>query len=93
MSSNYSSLKIELMGTGEQPGQWGNVTNVNLGTAIEQAIVGMATLDTAKFTANVCALTLANTNAAQDARAVGSGRICCICDGCGHCARSNFGAR
>lgn len=70
MSSNYSSLKIELMGTGEQPGQWGNVTNVNLGTAIEQAIVGMATLDTAKFTANVCALTLANTNAAQDARAV-----------------------
>lgn len=70
MSSTYSSLKFELIGTGEQSGTWGATTDVNLGTAIEQAIAGMATLDSSKFTANVCTLTLINTNAAQDARAV-----------------------
>lgn len=70
MSSTFSSLKFELIGTGEQLGIWGATTNTNLGTAIEQAIVGMATLEAADFTANVCTLTLANTNAAQDARAL-----------------------
>lgn len=70
MSSTYSSLKFELIATGEQSGQWGATTDTNIGTAIEQAIVGMATLETADFTANVCTLTLTNTNAAQDARAV-----------------------
>jgi hypothetical protein len=70
MSSSYSSLKFELIGTGEQSGSWGAITNTNLGTAIEQAIVGMATLDSGDFTANVATLTLANTNAAQDARAL-----------------------
>ena len=69
MSSNYSSLKIELMGDGEDSGTWGQKTNTNLGTAIEQAIVGMATLNTAKFTANVCTLILADNNGLQDARA------------------------
>lgn len=44
MASTYSTnLKIELMGTGEQSGQWGNKTNTNLGTLIEQAIVGYTT--------------------------------------------------
>ena len=70
MSSTFSSLKFELIGTGEQSGTWGNTTNTNIGTAIEQAIVGMATLDSGDFTANVCTLTLANTNTAQDARAL-----------------------
>ena len=70
MSSTFSSLKFELIGTGEQSGTWGNTTNTNIGTAIEQAIVGMATLDAADFTANVCTLTLANVNTAQDARAL-----------------------
>ena len=41
MSSTYSTnLAIELMGTGDQAGNWGATTNVNLGTLIEQAISG-----------------------------------------------------
>jgi hypothetical protein len=70
MSSSYSNLKFELIGTGEQSGTWGSTTNSNIGTAIEQAIVGMATLTSADFTSNVAVLTLINTNAAQDARAL-----------------------
>jgi hypothetical protein len=70
MSSTFSNLKFELIGNGEQLGAWGTTTNTNLGTAIEQAIVGMATLDSGDFVANVCTLTLTNTNAAQDARAL-----------------------
>jgi hypothetical protein len=46
MASTYSPiLRIELMATGEQSGTWGNITNVNLGTLIEQAIAGTATVD------------------------------------------------
>jgi hypothetical protein len=41
--SSWSNLKIELIGVGEQPGTWGNTTNTNLGTAIEEAITGRAT--------------------------------------------------
>lgn len=70
MSSTFSNLKFELIGNGEQSGTWGTTTNANIGTAIEQAIVGMATLDSGDFTANVCTLSLTNTNAAQDARAL-----------------------
>jgi len=70
MSSTYSSLKFELIATGEQSGTWGVTTDNNIGTAIEQAIVGMATLTAADFTANVATLTLTNTNAAQNARAL-----------------------
>lgn len=41
MSSTYSpSLRIELIGTGEQSGLWGDTTNNNLGALIEQAITG-----------------------------------------------------
>ena len=70
MSSTYSNLKFELIGTGEQSGTWGATTNTNIGTAIEQAIVGMATLTSSDFTANVATLTLSNTSAAQNARAL-----------------------
>jgi hypothetical protein len=39
MPSTYSpNLKIELMQTGENVGQWGDITNVNLGNVIEQAL-------------------------------------------------------
>ena len=68
--STYSSLKFELILTGDQSGQWGNTTNTNIGTAVEQAIVGMATLTSADFPSNVATLTLADTNAAQNARAL-----------------------
>jgi microcystin-dependent protein len=41
MSSTYSdNLKIELIGTGDQAGNWGSTTNTNLGTLIEEAISG-----------------------------------------------------
>lgn len=68
--STYSNLKFELIGTGEQSGSWGTTTNTNIGTAIEQALVGMATLETGDFSSNVATLTLSNTNALQDARAL-----------------------
>lgn len=70
MSSTFSALKFELIATGEQSGAWGDTTNNNIGVAIQQAIVGMATLETGDFTANVATLTLSNTNALQDARAL-----------------------
>jgi hypothetical protein len=41
MASTYSpNLALELIGTGDQAGTWGNTTNTNLGTLIEQAISG-----------------------------------------------------
>jgi hypothetical protein len=44
MASTYSTnLKLELMGTGDQSGTWGTTTNTNLGSLIEQAIVGYVT--------------------------------------------------
>ena len=44
MSSTYSTnLAIELMGAGDQAGNWGSTTNTNLGTLIEQAISGYTT--------------------------------------------------
>lgn len=70
MASTYSDLKFELIGTGEQSGSWGSTTNTNIGTAVQQAIVGMATLATGDFSSNVATLTLTNTNAAQNARAL-----------------------
>jgi hypothetical protein len=67
MASTYSALKIELIGTGEQAGTWGTTTNSNLGTALEQAIVGKADVT---MSSTPITLTLTNSNAAQDARAI-----------------------
>ena len=66
MASTYSNLKIELITTGEQTNTWGITTNTNLGTAIEEAIVGYAT---ANFLIDSdLTLNLTNTNASQIAR-------------------------
>lgn len=65
MASTYSSLKIQLMATGENLSTWGNTTNVNLGTALEEAIVGSADVT---FASGPVTLTLSNTNATQTAR-------------------------
>lgn len=65
MASTYSNIKIQLMATGENATTWGNVTNVNLGTAIEEAIVGSATVT---FASANQTLTLTDTNATQTAR-------------------------
>jgi hypothetical protein len=75
MASTYSQYKIELVGTGEQAGTWGTTTNSNFGSAtpgtyqgFEQAIGGKATIDLSA--GGTIALTLTNSNAAQDARAL-----------------------
>jgi len=45
MASTYSpSLKITLPGDGDQSGIWGQTTNTNLGTLIEQAITGVTSI-------------------------------------------------
>ena len=66
MASTYSALKIELIGVGDQSGTWGTTTNTNLGTALEEAIVGRATADFATD-ANLT-ITLTNANTTQVAR-------------------------
>jgi hypothetical protein len=44
MSSTYSTnLALELIGTGDQAGNWGATNNLNLGTLLEQAISGYTT--------------------------------------------------
>ena len=67
--STYSTnLKLELMTTGENSGTWGDVTNTNLGTALEQAVVGYgnpAYVSDANLT-----ISITNTNASQAARAL-----------------------
>lgn len=66
MASTYSPLKIELIGTGDQSGAWGDTTNTNMGTALEEAITGSA--DVAYSSAADVTITLTDTNAAQTAR-------------------------
>lgn len=46
MPSTFSpSLRLELIGAGEQAGIWNQTTNNNLGELLEQAIAGRTTLD------------------------------------------------
>ena len=65
MASTYSSLKVELIATGEQAGTWGVTTNTNLGTALEEAITGTADVS---FSSADVTLTLTDTNGSQTAR-------------------------
>ena len=45
MASTYStSLKLTLIGDGDQSGIWGQTTNTNLGTLVEQAITGVTSI-------------------------------------------------
>ena len=73
MASTYSQYKIQLMGTGDESGNWGNITNSNFGSdtpgtyqGFEQAIGGRADVTMSGTTT----LSLTNSNAAQDARAL-----------------------
>ena len=66
MASTYSNnLKIELITTGEKATTWGTITNTNLGTTLEESIVGSA--DVSFSNANKT-ISLSNSNASQDAR-------------------------
>lgn len=45
MASTYSPLlRFELIGSGDQSGLWGTTTNGNLGTLVEQAVAGVASI-------------------------------------------------
>jgi hypothetical protein len=74
MASTYSQYKIELIGTGEEAGQWGIITNNNFGSdtpntyrGFEQAIGGRADVD---MDTTPKTLTLTDSNDSQDARAL-----------------------
>jgi len=58
MASTYSdNLRLELIGTGDQAGDWGDTTNRNLGTLLESAISGAVAVTT---TTTNQALTISN---------------------------------
>jgi len=62
MASTYSpSLKLELIGNGDQSGTWGTTTNNNLGTLLEQAITGVQSI-----TMSNADYTLTNYNGVTD---------------------------
>jgi len=66
MASSYSdNLKLQLMATGENAGTWGSVTNVNLGTALEEALGG--TVDVT-FASGTVTLSAADDNTTQQYR-------------------------
>jgi hypothetical protein len=68
MPSSYSpNLRIELIAPGEQAGTWGTTTNTNLGTLVEDAISGLATVSV--ISANQ-ALTALNGAADQSRNAI-----------------------
>ena len=51
MASTYStSLKLELIGQGEQSGTWGVTTNNNFGSLVEQAITGVQSISMSNAT-------------------------------------------
>jgi hypothetical protein len=74
MASTYSQYKIQLIGTGDEAGTWGITTNNNFGSdtpgtyqGFEQAIGGRADVT---MSGTPITLTLTDSNAAQDARAL-----------------------
>jgi hypothetical protein len=62
MASTFSpTLRIELIGDGDQSGIWGQTTNTNLGTLLEQAITGVVSI-----TMTDANYTLTNFNGVSD---------------------------
>ena len=61
MTTYSTSLKLTLIGDGEETGTWGSTTNTNLGTLLEQAIVGQTTITMANAD-----YTLTNLNGITD---------------------------
>jgi hypothetical protein len=63
MTTTYSpSLKLALIGTGDQSGTWGQTTNTNLGTLLEQAITGVTAINLN----SISSYTLTNYNGTSD---------------------------
>lgn len=67
MSTYSPELRIELITNGTQAGEWGNTTNRNLGTIIEQAISGYEAVTT---TTQKYALTVENAQVDQSRNAL-----------------------
>ncbi len=61
MTTYSTSLKLTLIGDGEQAGTWGQTTNTNLGTLLEQAITGVQSI-----TMTDANYTLTNIDGASD---------------------------
>jgi hypothetical protein len=61
MAITYSpNLKLTLIGTGDQAGTWGNTTNTNIGTLIEQAIAGYVSQTVADSAGSPTSLSIAD---------------------------------
>lgn len=70
MASTYSPLlRYELIGAGEQAGIWGNTTNVNIGSLIEQSIAGVTTIDATSLGGTTYTLSVLN-GAPDEARSM-----------------------
>jgi hypothetical protein len=68
MPLSYSNnLRLTLIGNGEQAGTWGDLTNINLGTLLEQAISGYTTVS--MLDANYTLTT--SSGATDEARSMG----------------------
>lgn len=68
MSTYSTNLKIELIGNGEQSGTWGDTTNGNLGTVLEEAVVGKTIVTVSDNPASPTVLTMGNGPATSPAR-------------------------
>ena len=79
MASTYStSLRLQLIGAGEQSGVWGSTTNSNLGTLVEQAITGVQTIALSGTTYSLTSLN-GILDQARNAVLVFTGSIPSIC--------------
>lgn len=71
MPSTYSSnLRIQLMQTGLNTGQWGNITNVNLGNVIEQAVTYQSTVPVLDSTTPTDLISVDGTSVGDTARSL-----------------------
>lgn len=61
MTTYSTSLKLALIGDGQEVGTWGQTTNTNLGTLLEQAIAGLVSINMADLN-----VTLTSLNGAAD---------------------------
>ena len=63
--ATWTDLKVKLIATGDEAGAWGITTNENLGTALEEAIVGRSTVALVDGSNTI---SLTNSTASQAAR-------------------------
>ena len=76
MPSTYSpSLRLELMGAGDQAGNWGSTTNTNIGSLLEQAITGVGSISMSPSSATTLAIGTGTVDQARNAVLVLSGSL------------------